>query len=263
MPLVTAQDYILSALRKIGQLRPGYVSNLELLADGLNEWGMMFDSWSAERTMGFSIPQYQYSVNGPGSQQGGNGYLIGPTAHSAGNANDFQGPRPESIVRANCVMLNTGPQPVYIPMRPISAEEWASLSIRQIPAINVTSLFYYDPQFPNGVLNLFPPLTGNSIELFTWYGFATPVSLATAYSAPPGYQDAVVYSLAERLYWMITLDIAVHKIPFQILAAKAAAARDKVRMVNRPLPTLRNDFHSGSKPAGYYDSFVSYTGEPY
>ena len=255
--LVTAQDFILSALRKVGQLRPGYKPSPELLADGLNEWQMMFDSWAAERTMGFSIPQYTYAVTGPGSKSNGNGYDVGPSA------TNWVGPRPESIVRANLVMTSVGPQPVYLPIRMLSAEDWADLSIRQIPGINVTNLAYYDPQFPNGVFNVFPPLTGNSIELFCWSGFATPATLATAYSAPAGYQDAVVYSLGERLWPMCTHDVLVHKIPFTKLCGLAHAAREKVRMVNRPIPTLRADFRGGSKPAGYYDSNVARTGEPY
>lgn len=262
MSLLIAQDYIYSALRKCGQLRPGYKAGPELLGDGLDEWRMLFDSWQAERTMGFSIPQYTYAVGGPGSQSGGNGYLVGPTAHAAGNANDFQGPRPEAIVRANLKMTSVGPQPVYIPIRMISVEEWASLAIRQIPGINVTSLAYYDPQFPNGVFNVFPPLTGNSIELFTWPSFAVPANLAATYSAPPGYMDAVIDSLAERLWPMCTLDVLVHKVSHQWLAGKAHAAREKVRLVNRPIPTLQNDF-GGGKPAGYYDSNVARIGEPY
>lgn len=131
--------------------RPGYTPSPELLADGLTEWGMLFDSWSAERTMGFSIPQYVYPVTGPGSQSGGNGYQLGPTAA------DWVGPRPESIVRANLEMTSMGAQPVYLPIRMLSAEDWASLSIRQIPGINVTNLAYWEPQFPNGVFNVFPP----------------------------------------------------------------------------------------------------------
>ena len=257
MPLVVAQDYILMALRKCGQMRPGYVPQVELLSDGLTEWGMMFDSWQAERTMGFSIPQYTYAVTGPGSQSNGNGYQIGPTAA------DWVGPRPESIVRANCKMTSLGSQPVYIHLKPISAEEWAGLSIRQIPGINVKNLFYYDPQFPNGVFNVFPPLTGNSIELFTWPALAAPTSTAAAYSAPPGYQDAVVYSLAERLWPLCTHQIAINKMPYQWVAGKAYEAREKVRLVNRPIPRLRNDFSGSTQPAGYYDANVSWTGEPY
>jgi hypothetical protein len=256
MALTTAQNYIYQALRKCGQLRPGYTASPELLADALSEWQMLFDSWAAERTMGFSIPTYVYPVTGPGSQSGGNGYQLGPTAA------DWVGPRPESIVRANLKMTSVGPQPVYLPIRMLSAEDWASLAIRQIPGINVTNLAYWDPQFPNGVFNVFPPLTGNAIELFCWQGFAAPATLATAYSAPAGYMDAVILSLADRLLPMCTKDVVIRPVNPIKLAGMAHAAREKVRLVNRPIPTLKSDFRGGSKPSGYYDPNVSWTGEP-
>lgn len=264
MALTTAQDWIYIALRKCGEMRPGYLPSPELLADALTEWGSLFDSWAAERTMGFSIPQYTYAVTGAGSQSNGNGYLIGPTAHAAGNIHDFQGPRPNSIVRANLVMTNVGPQPVYIPIRMISAEEWAALAIRQIPAINVTNLAYYDPQFPNGVFNVFPPLNGNSIELFTWQALAVPATLGSSYSAPPGYQDAIIYSLASRLWPMCVKNLMPNKASHAWLSARAYEACQKVRAVNRPIPTLRNDSPRGNNgPAGFYDPNCSWTGEPY
>lgn len=73
----------------------------------------------------------------------------------------------------------------------------------------------------------------------------------------------MVYSLGERLWPMCTHDILVHKLPFQKLCGLAHAAREKVRLVNRPIPTLRSDFRGGNHPAGYYDSNVARTGEPY
>ncbi len=324
MPLITAKDYISQAFRKIGQLRPAALANDDLYADGLTEWGSLFDSWAAERTMGFSIPQLEFNVAAPGSQQGGNGYLIGPVYSTTGTltigskiitgivdpgqfmmgeaisgqgipalstvasndpaagtvtistnatANGLQTItatpdmvtpiRPDSIVRMNCVMLNQGPNRVYIQMVPISAEGWANLSIRQIPGINVTSLFYYDPQWPNGVINVFPPLIGNGIEVFTWQHLGVPAALTSRYNAPPGYQDAVVWSLAERLWPMCTSQMAVNRVSHAFICGNAYEACQKVRLVNRPIPTMVNDFRGGGKkPGAYYDSFVSQTGLP-
>jgi hypothetical protein len=258
MSLSVAQDYINLAFRRCGQMRPGYTVSAELYADGMNEWQALFDSWSAERSMGFSVPQYTYPVTGPGSQSSGNGYQIGPSAA------DWVGPRPEAIIRANLKFTSAGAYPVYMPIKMLSAVEWANLSIRQMPGVNVTSMAYYDPQFPNGVFNVFPPLTGNSIELFTWPGFTVPATPATAYSAPPGYIDAVVWSLAERLWPLCTKAFMPNKLSYSIIAGKAKAACEKVRNVNRPIPILKNDFRGGSRGhiEGYYDSFVSYTGLP-
>ena len=251
-----ARNYIMLALRRCGQMRPGYRPSADLLNDGLSEWQALFDSWAAERSMGFSIPQYVYPVTGPGSESDGNGYDVGPSAH------DWAGPRPEVIVRANLKFTSQGPYPVYIQLKSVSAEEWASLAIRIIPGINVTNIFYYDPQFPNGVFNVFPPLTGNAIELFTWQALAAPAYLTAPYAAPPGYMDAIVWSLSERLWPLCTKAFMPNKLAFGYICGKALEACNKVRNVNRNIPKLGSDFKNQQTQAGYYDSQVSRTGLP-
>lgn len=216
-------------------------------------------------------------VSGTGIPAGSTIATISPTAitisHLATAAGvtvisvtpDFVGPRPESIIRANLVFTSQGPQPVYIQLQPVTQEQWASLAILQIPATNVTSIFWYDPQFPQGVINVFPPLNGNALQFYTWGVLSPPASLATVYTAPPGYWDMVVFGLAERLYYMATKGVVIKPAPYAIIAAKAQLARDKVRRVNRPIPRLANDFSSrgAGGASGFYDSFVTYTGEPY
>jgi hypothetical protein len=255
-----AQSYIYLALRRAGHLRPGYQPSQELLNDSLLEWQILFDELNAERTMNYSIPTQQFVVTGPGSQTGGNGYQLGPTAL------DWVGFRPESIVRANCVMTNQGPQPVYIQMQPLSAEQWASLAIQQIPGINVTTFYYWDPQYPNGVFNVFPPLIGNSIQIYSWGVLQAPSSLSDIYSGPPGYAEMVVCCLAERLHPIISKELNIHPVSLQMLRGKAHAAREKIRHVNRPTPKLGTDFagrRNGGATDGFYDSFVTDAGIPY
>ena len=253
----SAQDFIYRAFRKIGQVRPGYTPQQELLQDALTEWTDFFDALGAERDAQYSNPVYQHSVSGPGSQTNGNGYQVGPTAA------DWVQPRPESIIRANVVFTSVGPQPVYIHITPVSQEEWASLAIQQIPAVNITSIFWYDPQWPNGVFNVFPPLNGNAIQLYQRGILVPPATLATPYTAPPGYADGVTYGLAERLYYLATKEVVVRPRPYPNIAGAAALAWQNIRRINRPIPRAPNDFACGNKPGGFYDSFVTYTGEPY
>lgn len=257
MPVLLASDFLYMALRRLGHLRPGYTASPELLADGLNEWQLMFDELNTGRTNQYSNPDFVYPVTGPGSQTNGNGYQIGPTAA------DWVGPRPTAIIRANLVQTTVGPQPVYIPIKPISQEQWAALAIRQIPAVNITSVFWYDPQYPNGVFNVFPPLNGNSIEIFQWGVLSVPATLGTSYSGPPGYAAMVAAGLAERLYYLVPKMLMPEKGPYQLIASKAKYALDQLRRLNRPLNPLPNDFGGGGQPDGFYDSFVTYTGEPY
>ncbi len=173
---------------------------------------------------------------------------------------DFIGPRPESIIRANLVFTSQGPAPVYIQLRPVTQEEWAALAIQQIPGTNITSIFWYDPQYPQGVFNVFPPLNGNSLQFYTWGVQAPPSSLSSTYSAPPGYWDMILFGLAERMYYMVTKESLVRVVPYALIAGKAKLAREKVM---RPIPRLASDAPRSGGPDGFYDSFVTYTGEPY
>lgn len=256
--LTTAQDFIYQALRKIGALRPGYTPSPEILSDAMTEWSLMFDEFNADRLMQNSNPDFVYPVTGPGSASDGNGYTVGPSGA------DWTGPRPTSIIRANLVQTTFGPQPVYIPIKPISQEQWASLAIRQIPAVNITAVFWYDPQYPLGVFNVFPPLNGNSIELFQWGAYVTPANLAASYAAPPGYENVIVTNLAERLYYMTcTKQMVLERAPYLIISGKAKLAREAVQVINRPINPMPTDYPSGDRPGGFYDSFVTYTGDPY
>lgn len=256
MALTLASDLIYQALRRIGHLRAGYTAQPELMTDALNEWALMFDSMNTDRLNEYTNPDYVYPVTGAGSQSGGNGYDVGPTA------TNWVGPRPTSIIRANLVQ-GTGSSKVYIPLTPISQEQWAALAVRAIPASGYTSEFFYDPQFPNGVFNVFPPLNGNSIELFQFGVLVVPATLATAYAAPPGYAEMVVSALAGRLYYMVPKLLMPEKKPYNIVAAQAIVAREKLQMLNRPLNPLENDFHGGGLPDGYFDRYITATGEPY
>ena len=118
--MALASAVLYQAFRKIGQLRPGYTAPPELLADGLVEWANFFDECGAERNTHYSNPYYQHAITGPGSQTLGNGYLIGPSATTApatattlaGTANDWNQPRPVSILRANLVLTNGAGSPV-------------------------------------------------------------------------------------------------------------------------------------------------------
>ena len=176
----------------------------------------------------------------------------------------FTGPRPEAIIRMNLYMTSAAPtQPIRIPLAPVSAEQWANIAVLQLTPINVTTVFYYDPQFPQGVINVWPPLNGNSLEFFTW-GFLNPPSTLTSnYSAPPGYQDAIVYTLAKRLYHLCTNDVMPHKVSFQWLCGQSKLARDKIKAVNAPMPRLVSDFRGGAPRVGTCDWQLLLTGQPY
>jgi len=157
----------------------------------------------------------------------------------------FTGPRPEKILRMNLWLTATPTSPTRIPMAIIDVEEWNRINVVQFTATDVATTCYPDYQFPQMVLNIWPPLNGNSLEIFTWGFLNAPATLTASYSAPPGYQDAIEWTLATRLWGLCTNQVAVNRVDLRWLEGKAAKARQAVRDVNRSMPKLRNDFGGG------------------
>ncbi len=254
-----AQSYIYLALRRCGHLRPGYQPSPELLNDLMLEWQIMFDAMNADRFAVYRVPMYEYDITGPGSQTNGNGYEIGPTAA------DWVGPRPDSILWANLVMLNVPSQPVYLPLRSLTVEQWASLSIQAIPPISVTSLYYYDANWENGIFNVFPPLlAGNKIQLYCIGTLDAPTSLTDAYGGPPGYAELVVSFMAVRAFPLISKHLAVITRSLGELKTEAYSAMQRVKWINRPIQKLSSDYPAaGRNTIPVHDLLLTYTGYPY
>lgn len=260
------QDYIYQAFRKCGQMRPGYTNNADLLADGLAEFQGMYDSWNAKRTMQYTNPDYVYPVTAAGHGSTGNNQTWGGTGYQIGpNSPDFNGPRPVAISRMNLLMTSASPTaPQRIPLTKMSMEEWTSIIIVQLLPINVTLAYAYDPQFPLGVIWIWPPLIGNSLEIYTWGQLTPPTALNQTFAVPPGYQDATVWTLAERLWPLCTHDIMPHKLTLPYIANKAKAARQQIIDINTPPPRMVCDFGGGRRSSGGVSDWdLLLTGRPY
>lgn len=260
------QDFIYAALRRCGQIRPGYTPSPELMNDALVEWQVWYDGLNAERTMNYTTPDYIYPITGPGhallpsgqSLGAGLGYEIGPTAA------DFVGPRPERIIQMNLYMTSASPsEPTRIGMRQLSAEEYFNIIVLAIPPINIATVFYYEARYPNGVIWVWPPLNGNSLEILTWGSLTPPANLTDVYAAPPGYADLIIYRLAQRLYNLCTKEVLAHRVSLQWLVGQAEICAARVRAVNAPSPRLINDFQNQSVSAGSGDLTLLLTGVPF
>ena len=265
MALSTAQDFILNAFRKCGQMRAGYILPAELLADGMNEWQLFFDALNAKRTNAYSMPDYIFPVTGPGHGTTGNGQTFGGTGYQIGpTAADFVCPRPVKIARMNLWQTSNGTTPTRILLSQISMEEWTAIATIELIPINVTTVFAYDPQFPNGVIWVWPPLNGNSLEIFVWGQLVPPTNLSDSYTAPPGYADLVVWELAKRLWPMCTKSMMANKVSHQWICGQAAIARKAIQAVNAPMPRMGSDFRGGSRSnVGVCDWDLLLVGEPY
>ncbi len=266
--MATAQDCIYDALRNCGQLRPGYTPGPELLADCLTRFQDQFDAYNAQRTMQFTQPDFIFQITGPGhgttsgggASFGGTGYQIGPTAA------DFVTPfRPVSIPRMNLYMTANSPgQPARLPLAQISMEEWLSIITVQFTATNVCTTYAYDAQYPNGVIWLWPPINGNSVEVFTWGFLTPPAALNTVMALPPGYADAIKWELTKRVWPLCSLDIMPNRLSWAQICGQAAEALKRIKRINAPSPRMTCDFRGrGSATAGVADWGLLLAGVPY
>lgn len=242
---MTAQDVIYSALRRIGSLRPGYTAPPELMADALTEWQAIADNWNTDQTFQVSNPDTYYNISTSGFAGNSYQYTIGPSASGA----DLicpQAARPVSIRRANWVWkINTPTQPQRLHIRLIDESEWMSIIQLPIPGALMAIYMWYDPQYPLGVINLWPPVQpGNQIELYTWGQLTWPAALGTTVVFPPGYFQATRLTLAEMLIAMAPrFEFTKMNPDINRLPALALKARQDIQRVNRVTPRLVSDMH--------------------
>lgn len=171
------------------------VTLLNIPADGgiFNVSGQLLDSASTDgTTLTFPLTAADFA-SAPTT-----GVVI-TSAQPATSAPDFPIPstRPVKIVNANIILNNNG-NIVRVPMRIVDADWWANQRVPQIQTTLPTHL-YYQPEFPNGLLYFWPvPQVAYPAELETWINLSQ-LALNDSFVMPPGYEDAVTYSLAEAL----------------------------------------------------------------
>lgn len=232
MALTTAQDFITRVLRHCAQLRPGYVAGPELMTDVLNEWNALWSDWSLDRRLAPTVPGRVLPIVGPGYLGNGRDYQIGP------GAADFNVPRPIKILKANLLLAVTPTS--RLPLAVLPWRDYGDITVLTVPATQTTTAVYYEPSFPIGVLHFWPPVTaGPSFEYWTDGVLAPPTALNSTVAFPPGYENATVFSLAEKCQYLVTKQMGDlnPKIP-----GWALAARQRIINSNASNPKCATDF---------------------
>jgi hypothetical protein len=223
MPETTALDIIQDALEKIQAYGPGDTVGDADAQRALNVLNNMLDSWSTEALTVFAY-QEQSTVLTVGKIQ----YTIGQSGSP-----DLNLPRP--------IRLLSGPGSAYVldtmgnryDVEVLTQDQWNRIwNITNTNSSWPTSLFY-DPQFPLGILNVYPSPNQGGMTLF-WDSYLALTQFATLYTAfsfPPGYKLALVDTLARRLwrYFKKTSE----QIPNDIVSDAAGAKRNIKRVNNR------------------------------
>jgi hypothetical protein len=223
---VTYQDICLDALREIGVLTGSDPAESDMADQALNKLIRIRDLWNADRECIYdeSFPTYAITP--------------GLTSHWIGPAASIPAPqwstalenRPVSIEGANLV-LSTGATGVRTPLRMVDDAEWMNIRMREVPSPMPIYLLYH-ADWPLGEVKLWPvPTVAYAVELWIRQVLAEP-TLATTFSMPPGYREAMTLTLAESLAGPMMVPLP------QMLPQSAARARAIIKANNTDAPKL-------------------------
>lgn len=184
--MATYADLVTEALAEIGSYAQGQVVSAEDMQFGISKLNRIIDSWNAKRRMIYSKDFITYTLI-PNHQP----HTIGPTGDFAVTS------RPIEILNASIVLPGNAPQ-VNSPLVLRDADWWAANLVQGLTSGLPTDL-YYNPAFGNGQLFLWPISTvAQGLQLETLF-ILTQVTAGTTISLPPGYRDALTYTLAVNL----------------------------------------------------------------
>ena len=182
----SALDLIQGAFELIQVYSPGETALDPDYARGFSRLNQMINSWSNESLTTYAILEQ----NAP--------LVVGQNFYTIGPGGDFNMTRPIRVVY--------GPGAAYImdtnnnryPVNVIPRDQWNQIWNLVSVTSNLPSTMFYDPQFPLGVIGIFPQPNTSSITLFwdSYLQIARFPSLAAQLQLPPGYEKAIEENLA-------------------------------------------------------------------
>jgi len=216
----TVRDLVTRALRVAGVTGSGETPSADDAADALLSMNQMLDAWQAERLYCYAIiDRSQALIAGDGEM------TIGP-------GGEFNAPRPIKIEYAYTRDSQNFDRSLVIVQDPAY---YAQLTLKSL-GNSYPSLLYYRPHYPFGRIFLWQlPIAGLTLWIGTWEVLEEFTSLNTVASYPAGYEDAIVYSLAERI------SVEYDKNPSAGLQKMAAQARANIKQNNLISPQVATD----------------------
>jgi hypothetical protein len=132
-------------------------------------------------------------------------------------------------------------------LKQVTRDEWASIAEKTLTG-DRPYVFYYEPSSPLGVVHFWPQATCTAYLALPTV-LSTFADLSTEYTFPPGYKDAIVLSLAEKLCRPFNRPIP------GTLRADAGNARNRIKRANLQVPQL--DMPDGRPVRGSYADFLA------
>jgi hypothetical protein len=215
--MTTAAQLIRGALGKLGIVAPGEAVDAGDAAVCLLSLNTMLDGWAVENLYAYATATVTGTLPaGTGSR------TIGPTGQLVA------APRPVRL-EAGCFFTAGG---IDYPIETVTQDEYNSIGLKAIDSLGPRWVFF-NATLPNGVLLFHPrPAQAVTLSLVVQQRIAAFANLTTNYNLPPGYERALLYSLAEE----VAADYEREVPP--TVARTAAMARRAIKRTNNVVPQL-------------------------
>lgn len=187
--MVTGNDICTGALRLCSSVTPGEPIPGDEINNALIRLNSMLAAWSIQQ---YKIPFR--SVDVIPTVIGKNSYTIGQNG-----VPDFNSVRPDTVTNQWLTDLTNPTMPLNFPIQYYTKEQYDAVNLQDIQAI--PRFLYYDPQYPNGIINIYP--TSSSTNYYLNLESVKPImqfALLTSQMILPGeYEDVMILLLAKRL----------------------------------------------------------------
>lgn len=187
MATFTASDVVNDSLQLLQVYPPDQPLSDADLQKGLEVLNDMMDLWSNESLTCFAWLTQTFTLI-PGVSQ----YTVGPGGH-------INGARPLRVSDApGAAYLLDQSNNRYL-MDVLDQLMWNTVTTA-VANSNLPDTLFYDPQFPLGIINVWPtPSVGYTCSFLSYLQLAEFPTATTAISLPPGYKRAMVTNLAVML----------------------------------------------------------------
>lgn len=183
--MATARDLITRSLRLIHVLDSGESPTADEANDSLAALNDMLDSWSVPGLYIYTLKEE--ALTWPASTQ----------SRTIGAAGNFTTTRPTRIEPSTYIRDSANND---YPLAILETRAgYSGITIKSTES-TIPEYLYYEPIDPHGILYLWPvPSASMTLYLHTPEQLDQFASLDTTFAYPPGYKDAIQYSLSMRL----------------------------------------------------------------
>ena len=217
--MTTASDILNRAGRALGYLGRTQVMNAGDINDALVVFNSLLDSWSNEKLMSYPVLERSFTLT------------AGTQTYTIGAGGVINSTRPYDIVQAFVRDTTNNDYPMTIIPRSL----WNDIGTKYITS-QIPDTLFYDPQYPLGVINIFPvPLLNYTVFFDSTLDQVEYTTLTQVLSLPVGYERAYVSNLALELmgagFPCMLNEAALGRLTVNAMEAKGNIKRANIKEV--------------------------------